>query len=172
MGLHKFTIKKGKHYSSPMFFIRRLLLAFTKTFEFTVEFNENCLYTLPASDKFDINKLFGVSCNTLLLHKNSIRFGWRCVDNMYIQLVSYAYIDGVRIPEQIIKTINVNEKVSCKMIFVDDQVLLSVTDLTDVSTVGVNLNKEQTWGIFLWPYFGGNNPAPHEMKMQLNFSKI
>lgn len=164
-----FTIKKGRHYSSPFFFLKRFLPSFKKSFHFTVEFDQACLYQLSGEDQLDINKLFGVGCNTIFHHKNSVRIGWRSTNNTDIELVSYLYVNSIRQEERILSVVKPYEKTMCQILFIDEQVIITTTDINHTKTEVLNISKKQSWGFLLWPYFGGNKPAPHTLQIDLHF---
>jgi len=165
-----FTIKKGRHTSSPLLFLQRFIPNFCKAFHFTVEFDKACLYHLDGADTLDINKLFGIG-NGINHHNNSVRIGWRCVDNQNIELVTYLYINKIRQEEIILSVIKPEEKVMCQILFIDKQVIITTTSINVTKTAVLDV-KKQLFGFLLWPYFGGNNTAPREMKIELKFNHM
>jgi len=135
----------------------------TKELEVEVMFNETCIYQL-SENADQINKLYGVSQG--MHHKNSCRYGWRCVDgvrNKKIELLAYCYVDGVRIWEPIRK-ISVNRWVKIKLeitseayVFTSGGKEVKIARKADALKLGYMLN----------PYFGGKIPAPHDMKIEI-----
>jgi hypothetical protein len=162
-GLMKlFCIKKGKHSSGFHFG-----LTFTKKIAFKAMFDKSCLYNLKSIDNYDINKLFGFS-TTHYHHRQSARVGWRCLDGENIQIVTYSYKDGLFHREQVLGTVKPGEEFLCSIEDVEDYYIYRFTKGNE--DVVVKDEKMPDWFLFhylLWPYFGGNNPAPHDMKLYL-----
>ncbi len=166
--IKKFILKEGKHYASPFFFLRRFLPSFKKHYYADVTFDESCLYKINGYDYADINKLFGVT-RGFLVHHNSVRFGWRSLDDKTIQLVSYVYVNKVRIPETIIATVLPNETIHCSLILSGNRCIFK-TDKDDSLSKIITI-KKSWFGFRLWPYFGGPIPAPYAMLINLEFTK-
>jgi len=81
-----FTIKEGKHRS-----IYALKYSKDTTFGWNVRFDSSAIYkTVDSLNQLDINKLIGWSdCSTSHM-ENSIRFGWRWLnDSLEIHLYTY-----------------------------------------------------------------------------------
>lgn len=163
----KYVIKKGKHSSGFHFGF-----TFKNKISFDVVFTKSCLYSpFPHPDTKDINKLCGFA-TTLSHHKQSARVGWRCVDKSgMIELVTYSYDSSKRD----IKDQNVIGKVKPDKIFT-----VSIEDFEDhylytfeqrgKKITNKDHKKPDWWPIkyILKPYFGGNQSAPHEMKIFVN----
>jgi len=162
-----FTIKKGKHYSNNWFYKLTHLFNFKQELKFKVKFDESCLYNFQDEDKHDINKLFGFSIG--FHHKNSLRFGWNVVDNKII-IYYYNYIDGKRINEVFVSC-NVNEELLFEITnpFYNEY-NFTITDLKNGTSRWAGFNiKGSLFSLKynLWPYFGGNKTAPHNIKIEL-----
>lgn len=159
-----FTIKKGKHYSNLFLYKTLNLINFRSFNLWTVTFNETCKYEFSGEDSFDINKLIGVSLG-FDHHKESARFGWRSIDGQ-IELSAYTYTEGIR-KTQTICTVPLNIKVD---LFLDAE-----GDYYRFVTVSEDFHREIkirkkvpfSIGYSLWPYFGGNRPAPHDIQIEL-----
>lgn len=161
MRVKEFIIKKGKHRSGIYF--RPHLNC--KSLDCNVTFNSNCIYDLGNVNQFDINKLIGVSYG--LHHKNSARFGWNAVGDQ-IKLWAYCYIDSKRVFTSLGK-IDVEKQYNLKLTVTDNSYIFSVFD--EDSMIGHTLiNKSTTisFGYFLFPYFGGDEVAPHLMSLKLS----
>lgn len=179
-----FKVKKGKNFFwGPRWnFIGRN----KKEFNVKVLFWDSCNYKL-VDNSDQINKLTGQSFNIFPWydkaekkfrpghHKNSVRFGWRCVDDS-IEILAYAYIDGERRHKTIssIETgswVHLNFKeTDCYYVFivVDDDGNSSIVKFKKNGT------KKGFLGLFinrLYPYFGGKISAPHDMGMTLKYLK-
>jgi len=136
-----------------------------------VYFYPNCKYQL--SENYDqVNKLFGFSEG--FHHWNSARIGWRCTDGELIELVAYAYIDGVRVIKPMIKC-NTESWVFCSIQNKNSKyVFKALTPNNQSITVSIDKNKKiSIYSFFklfiyrLFPYFGGKIPAPHKMDLSI-----
>lgn len=157
-----YKIKKGKHRSGihirPHFGTKRMA--------WTVRFDESCTYDIGMPDQLDVNKLCGISHG--LHHKDSARFGWTSVGNR-IELFAYYYTNGVRS----FKSMGVHD------IGEDIELYITVSKefyhMTVQSKSDSIIRKDRTernvkackYGYMLYPYFGGNQTAPHDVKMSL-----
>lgn len=161
-----FKIKKDKHSAKGFHFN----FTFKKNVAFKCKFDKSCLYYFDDIDKFDINKLCGFS-TTWFHHKQSGRIGWRCIDGKKIEIVTYSYNDGTR--EQ-------TETDILGTVLPDQEFYVSIEDNEDMYTytfenmsvkdsfVKAVDKKQKDWFFFhylLFPYFGGNKTAPHDMTL-------
>lgn len=151
-----FLIKKGNHRSSGPTFGLSFGSSFTKEFSF----DSSCLYKIDTEDRFDINKLFGVSTSSHH-HTQSARVGWRCIDSATIELLTYCYDKGKRLKEQHLGTVKPNEKfiVSLKIKSDSFDFRFNNDDLIRHTIT----TKPWLLKYFLFPYFGGNLTAPHNI---------
>lgn len=164
-----YTIKKGRH-NSNILNINRLWLGFgAYRLDFSFQFLNNPTYRFGNEDDMDINKLFGLSFG-LDHHKNSFRLGWRPVNDDQVSLHLYWYNKGKRCDE-FMYIINYNTLVNGGMIIDRDRSLI-----TTFLHVKGNVISEETyfnfkgvspWSLRLFPYFGGNKTAPHDIYMSL-----
>lgn len=130
---------------------------------FRVSFDSSAIYqTLVDENQADINKLYGRSdCNSTH-HENSARFGWRWFGNS-LELWAYAYTDSERKME-FIKTIPLNTFVLCELALTDSSYVFAV----DGTSVAVARHcSDNTKGYKLYPYFGGDETAPHEITISI-----
>lgn len=158
----KFTIPAGKHYST---YKVELLQSHTLTFE--AKFDETAIYTSKIEEnQWDTNKLFGFSDCTDNHHDNSARFGWRWL-NEQIEILAYCYVDGERIIEYVGAT-------QPNMINKYEIQLLNDTYrfVMDTTIVDVNRSKPCDKGVYylLFPYFGGDETAPHDVNIYIKRS--
>ncbi len=161
--MKEYNIKKSKHSSGLHF-----CPFFKNKLSFTAEFTDSCLYDLGNIDQLDINKLMGFSCG--FHHKNSARIGWRAKGDL-IEIVSYCYVNGVRILEETLGTVKPNEKFSCIIKDVGDIWMIQFKNAIGFSKVYVKKNSISSCGYMLYPYFGGNNVAPHDMQIKIKVDK-
>ncbi|WP_420150423.1 hypothetical protein [Spirosoma sp.] len=156
-----YRIRAGQQYSdqNPLVFTHKTTLTFSATF------NESAIYTtrLPENQS-DINKLYGFSdCNT---HHSlaSARFGWNWRDNA-LRIYAYCYVNGQRIAQELgIAQLNVAN---------DYQIILSESAYTFIflgkQTVIARgcTTVESTQRYLLYPYFGGDETAPHDITIAI-----
>ena len=130
-----------------------------------VVFDASCLYTVEGADKHDINKLFGVGFGDH--SRYSGRFGWVGTPTE-IKLYAYTHNAGATSWEHIMSCLP-NEPVEL-------QLKLGATDYEytafkrDGERARTKHLKTVPWLYKLiiyklFPYFGGNLTAPHQMKL-------
>lgn len=162
-----FKIKKNKHYSNRFIYKLFNLFNLDRRIKFKVMFNESSYYNLGNPNQSDINKLFGFSNG--LHHKNSVRFGWNPVSKDSVAIYSYCYINGVR-KSHFITTVNINQEYrmsikDCEKFYLftiinpDYNIFQDIVEKDD-SVISLSYN--------LWPYFGGDEKAPHDISIKIN----
>lgn len=159
MPFETYTIKAGKHYATAKAgFLQADRLTFYATFDETAEY-----VTSDPENQWDTNKLFGFAdCNSHH-HEHSARFGWRWVEGK-IEILAYCYVSGTRIIEKIGETLP-HEKNYYEIRLTDSQYQFSF----DGATLEVPREKPCDKGAYylLFPYFGGNETAPHDIHIYL-----
>ena len=128
---------------------------------FDASFSASCLY-VPKND--DINKLYGFTdCNSLI-HENSVRFGWRVNSDERIEIFAYYYVDS-----------HLNYK---SMGFTGPNMVNHYEIWAKDGTYWFRFNSEifETLRVKncvkgirfrAFPYFGGNETAPHDMEIEI-----
>ena len=167
-----YNIKRFKHYTKqfPWWF------TFKNSIEFEARFDESCVYKLEGEDAYDINKLYGYSTKWNH-HNQSARIGWRCLDYATIELFAYCYINGKRVIKEI-DTISTGERIVCAIVDIEDEYLFYYknmgnginTQMIVKKEVHLSIPKSKDKVLFhytMYPYFGGNKRAPHDMKIEL-----
>ncbi|RED97002.1 hypothetical protein [Marinoscillum furvescens] len=155
-----FTIKKGHHYSK-----KTIQLLQSNTLYFDVIFDETAKYqALTKENQWDTHKLLGFSdCNSHH-HKNSARFGWRWVDNE-LQIMAYCYTNGNRIIEPI-GTVALNTVNTFRLTMTSNTYDFQLNHQTKIS-IERSANCSKGLYYMLFPYFGGNEVAPHDIHLQI-----
>ena len=160
-GQHQvFHIPKNDHYSA------RIIKKYNQNIlTFAYRFDETAIYNLNGIDHFDTNKLLGFKYG-LNPRKNSFRIGWRwSLEDEYVIIAAYSYIDGIRS----IKDIGycfINEIYSAEIEETHEEVIYRFKDLTHrVSKSGNESGKKY----YSFPYFGGNQKAPHDINIEIWF---
>lgn len=164
----RLTIHKGKH--RPAWSWLQMRLWFKKrSIRKVVSFSFNCKYDLKSKDQHDTNKLFGIGYFPNH-HKESARFGWR-YDNAVNRFVisAYCYVSGKRVIEQICSVV-ANHRYKIQLDIFKDHYLFIVSDFETPVVYGskmIPFKHKKKFGFPLGLYFGGNNPAPHEMTIEM-----
>jgi hypothetical protein len=158
-----YTILEGSHYSNekyPEVFSASQL-------RFSVMFDSTAIYkTVDPNNQEGINKLYGFAdCDNVDHHVNSARVGWRYYQNR-LQLLAYTYNNGER-SEAFIKNIEIGKEYTCTIdldsnnyVFTMDNDPVYISMQRGCTSTEVELSK-------LFPFFGGEEPAPHEILIKI-----
>ena len=131
---------------------------------FQAVFDSSCIYktTIPENQS-DINKLMGFSdCNSP--HQtNSARFGWNWRENA-LRIYAYIYVNGQRQEKELGKA-EIGKTTSFS-ISTDGNTYVftfngNVTIMPRHCSAGTGVAYK------LLPYFGGDEPAPHDIKIRI-----
>lgn len=172
------VIEQGRHRERPSW---RALLDRLPWFSWsgrpswrrTVVFLPSCRYTLPKADQADVNKLGGLSFGGGP-HQNSARVGWAynsATDK--VDLSAYFYVDGTR-AIQPLHTVLIGERVQVVVEVGDTSIYVQAAPCArpGVGWRGRYRDRCATWfqrhiGLRLGLFFGGSEPAPHRMEIQV-----
>lgn len=165
--MKEYIIKEGKHYPKGLHFG----LTFSNKISFRAMFDKSCLYHFGDIDDYDINKLCGFS-TTWFHQKQSARVGWRVLDKNLIQIVTYSYNDGIRqnTETDVLGVVKPGEVFYCEIEDLENKYKYSFRKANSKSIETHTDVKIPDWFLFhyyLFPYFGGNKVAPHDMKLFL-----
>jgi hypothetical protein len=162
-------IKKGKHYSNKRFPVP---LIGRESVHCRVTFDNTARYNLQGPDQYDINKLFGFS-EGFNHHKHSARIGWNWNPQLQrIQLSAYCYVNGKR-QVAMIGNIHPGQTIEARISALPGRYTFFV--FADSFQEGVETaeiprtKKGRIFGFRLNPYFGGNQPAPHDIAIELKY---
>lgn len=155
--LEKYTIKKGRNKStSRIEYLTRNYIEFEALFDTTAVYT-----TLMPYNQIDINKLMGFSdCNDH--HQtNSARFGWRWHNNQ-LEILPYVYNNSKRLDEPVIFISELHEWNKYRIEFINNAYIFTVNNNIQYIT---SRTQRCAKGLYykLWPYFGGNEQAPHDI---------
>lgn len=159
-GYKEYLIKEGKHGAEDTGGGEMTDHALV----YDIIFDSTCVYEIASEDQADINKLFGFSdCNDLH-HANSARFGWRWYQNE-LQILSYTYNNDV-VSYQELGAVEFDKSYRYIIYINEDSYEFYIEGIMN-ETVSVDRGNTCDAGYyyFLWPYFGGNQTAPHDMKI-------
>ena len=157
-GFTLYTIRKGDHYANNNSYKPVEL----SELQFIVRFDSSAIYqTKEGHNQYDINKLYGFSDNSAEHHQYSARFGWSWNNNA-LRLYAYVYNDG-KISKTELGPVSIGEETRCGIKVAGDHYLFTVNDME----VGVprSSNTALAKGYMLYPYFGGDEPAPQEIRI-------
>ncbi|MFT6215151.1 MAG: hypothetical protein ACJAS3_001548 [Roseivirga sp.] len=162
----KYQITQGGHESRVVGGLpsSKLRTMKSNTLSFIARFDESARYDLGNNNQLDINKLMGFSdCNSLH-HENSIRFGWRySIDKDNIEIFAYAYSSGV-MKFNYMGDVALNENVHYQIQILDDVFSLQ---LNHGDGLAIERTASCNNGLYymLFPYFGGDELAPHDVSI-------
>lgn len=160
-----YLIKEGKHKSKVEGSLagNGIRALKSEVLEFTARFDESAIYDLNGKDQADVNKLFGFSdCNSH--HQdNSARFGWAYnLETSMMDIYAYVYNNGKRQIESL-GSVAIHETAEYRLSINGSHFQF---DFNGTSTM-IERGGTCDVGLYylLYPYFGGNNPAPHDIRI-------
>lgn len=157
----KFTILKGFHYCD-----KTSIKPFEgKGINLNVKFDSSAIYSnTDAANQADINKLVGFTEGTDN-HVNSARIGWGW-SNEALRLYAYSYAGGVRSSKEI-SVVAIGEPISISVSIVPNEYVFKVNQqLVKLPRVA---NSTSTTGYWQYPYFGGDETAPHDIFIYIQY---
>jgi hypothetical protein len=156
-------VKANRHRFKPITFG----LSMSDVISAQVCFDFNCKYDLKGDDQQDINKLFGVGFFPHH-HRNSARFGWRwSIVKQKIELFAYVYNRGVRQVEYL-DDVRLGDTVTLTITKWSNRFGFIVEHPIRFQTMKFLNGNPSFIGYKLGPYFGGNRPAPHKMRLWIS----
>lgn len=164
-----FRIPKGQQYGwPPAIGIHRNL----RRMERIVVFNESARYDLPGTeDDEDVNKLFGFGYFKGWHHADSARFGWY-YDSLsgMVVLCAYAYVNGERKIKELCGA-TIGKEYLCSIDIIGDTYTFTVFNPHNLYLVyggcDIEFRHEKKWSYRMGCFFGGDNPAPHEITIKI-----
>jgi len=154
----EYFIRKGNHYAdgSKMEILR------SNSIHCEVMFDSTAIYeSVDKTNQEDVNKLIGFSdCNTAH-HENSARLGWSWNGHAVV-LYAYTYMDK----ERMIKTlaeVPLKQLVTCSVSAIDNHYFFTVNSIADSLPRHCNDYNGERYKLF--PYFGGDETAPHDIRI-------
>ena len=154
-----YVIPKGAHSAQT----RALKSTKKSRIRFEASFDNSAIYTTSkANNQGDINKLYGISDCGSEHQTNSARFGWRWYKDR-LEIHAYTYKNKVR-QSALIGTVEPGQKATYEIRLEDEQYVFLLNDKK------VTLPRACTGeanGYQLYPYFGGDEPAPHDIKITI-----
>src|SRR5688572_19133390 len=154
-GYTTYTIKNGQHYSDKS----SLKYVSTAEMKFYAKFDQTAIYTaVIPENQYDINKLYGFS-EGFNNQYNSARMGWG-YSNGAIRLYGYVYSKGVRYSQEI-TTVSPGQDITCSIKVSGSTYIITANGISVTLPRGTTTSKASGWQQY--PYFGGNEVAPHNV---------
>lgn len=160
----QFVIPKGQHYASE----NGYKPIETAELKFVVRFDSSAIYkTANPENQYDINKLYGFSDNGQGHQSFSARFGWRWSDEA-LRLFAYTYNYGKR-EEKELGIVNIGEEIHCSIKVMPEAYFFTLNKTTE--TMARQSVGPVAKGYRLYPYFGGDENAPHDVRIWIREEK-
>jgi hypothetical protein len=154
----EYVIQQGAHYCDQSAYEPVVY----DELNFTVRFDSSAIYqTVKPANQEDINKLYGFSDNNANHEQYSARFGWNW-SRSALRLYAYVYNDGVRMSQEI-TAIQIGTEYACTINVSSAHYVFS-TDKVRIEMPRESKTSEAS-GYRLFPYFGGDETAPHEINI-------
>ncbi len=154
----QYIIHKGQQYCDDNNF---KTIAYSEL-KFKVKFDSSAIYTTKEpANQYDINKLYGFSDNNSGHHQFSARFGWRWSDGA-LRLFGYVYNEGIRRSKEL-GTVTIGAENNCSIQAGHGFYTFTLNTITD-TLLRKSITLEAA-GYKLYPYFGGDETAPHDIKI-------
>lgn len=166
-----YTIRAGNHEAENT--TAAIKISNAKKLDFQAIFDESVRYeTIDPGNKYDINKLMGFSDCNQHHHGASARLGWNWMEGE-VRIYTYVYTNGVRIPEKLMGVAQIGKIHRYKIEITEDAQGKSVYKFTMDDHVELVPRECTGGGILpsyrLFPYFGGDETAPHDIKIKVRF---
>jgi len=154
----EYTINKGQQYCNQTTF---LPIKYSEL-KFKVKFDSTAIYTsVRPENQLDINKLYGFSDDDSAHQEFSARFGWRWSNNA-LWLFGYTYNNGIR-AFKALGTVSIGAENFCSIKVDSTSYLFTLNDVAD--TMVRKSTTSEAVGYKLYPYFGGDELAPHDVRI-------
>jgi hypothetical protein len=160
-GFKEFVIEAGSHYASENGYKQ---ISKTKEIRFMAWLDSSCIYTsVDPVNQGDINKLYGFGdCNSGH-QESSARFGWNWNGNAF-EIHAYCYVNGAR-KSKLLGSLRPREKAEMQIAVTPNQYIFKFNGKSEAMDRGCT--SEEIDGYQLYPYFGGDEVAPHRMSIYI-----
>jgi hypothetical protein len=154
----KYTIRAGQHYCDQNVYNQTNY----SELKFIVKFDSTAIYQTAAADnQYDVNKLYGFSDNNEGHQNFSARFGWRWSDGA-LRLFGYIYNNGTISFEEL-GTVTIGIEYTCSVKVTAANYIFTLNDAN--KTMPRASTTATAVGYQLYPYFGGDEAAPHDINI-------
>lgn len=156
----EYTIRKGSHSAEGT----SLSEIHQSELRFEVVFDSSAIYkNVKAENQYDINKLYGFSDCGTLHHENSARFGWRW-NGRSIEMHAYWYKDSTRHSEYL-DTVSIGHASELALEVLPGYYKFEIKK--SIHLFPRHCNSTPIQGYRLYLYFGGDETAPHEIRIRV-----
>ena len=157
-GFIQYTINSGQHSATNNHYKK----IETDTLQFVVKFDSTAIYTTASKEnQYDINKLYGFADNGADHHQFSARFGWAWHDGA-LHLYGYVYNEGKRESRRL-GTVPIGVELKCTLAVTPAHYVFNYGDV--VQQLPRTSTTAKAKGYLLYPYFGGDEVAPHNINI-------
>lgn len=159
-----FTHKEGEHSSG--LHLRSFIPRRKKDFKWVASLNHTCKYDHGDADQYDWNKLCGVAFSIFAV-RHSVMFGWRYNKQAdRFEIAFYAH-DGAGVSNR--KMVKIAEVKTFEPIQLKMKLNRSFVDVWVNGEKNTFFLKKKLprFKRLVFPWFGGNRPAPHTMNINL-----
>jgi hypothetical protein len=154
----EYIIPKGQHYAAG----NNFGILEKRSLHFKVRFDSSCIYeTVLAENASDINKLYGFSDCGSNHQENSARFGW-VWNGAAIELYAYCYNEGSR-NSKLLGTVAIGQETELRLVAEPGKYIFTTGGKNEV--MKRTCSSDQDAAYLLFPYFGGNEVAPHDVRI-------
>ncbi len=155
----QYTIRAGQHYCDQ----NTTKSVRVSQMNFTAKFDNSAIYTtIDSVNQYDINKLWGFS-EGLFHQTNSARIGW-AYNNGALRLYGYVYKNSVRFSTEI-TTVSIGVENNCSIKLSGSNYIFTVNGIS--VTLPRASSTSTASGYQLYPYFGGDEVAPHDISIYI-----
>ena len=157
----EYNIRQGEQYCDKS----TLQKVEYEELKFIVRFDSSAIYrTIDPANQSDINKLYGFSDNNAQHHLFSARFGWRWNPKEGLCLFAYTYNNSVR-TSKLLSVVTINEDHTCSIKVTPNSYVFTLDGKQETMLRESTTTKAS--GYQLFPYFGGDEFAPHDIKIKI-----
>ncbi len=159
-GFTEYFITKGQHYSAQS----AQIVLNTPSIKCDVIFDSSAIYqNTEPNNQLDVNKLIGFSDCGAGHHENSARLGWNW-NGKQIVIYAYAYAGTQRIILPI-DSVKIGKSFYCSIEAIEGNYHFAVADKK--LTIPRFCNSYSGSFYKLFPYFGGDETAPHDIRIYI-----
>ena len=131
---------------------------------FRLVFDSSAVYqTTDPQNQMDWNKVLGFADCGSFHHENSLRLGWRYHPQKGVEIGAYIYVDQQRVMESL-GVVLIGDTLDVCLRALGNQYLIDVLGNTYVHSRSCSGPVQ---GYNLYPYFGGDETAPHDIRVHL-----
>jgi hypothetical protein len=141
-----------------------VVLTAEDSIRFSVRFDPTAVYSsADPANQFDINKLRGRSDCSTHHHENSARVGWRWTGNA-VELSAYVYVAGTR-RSAVLGEVGIGAWHDLALDFTPTGYRFELDGRELTMPRGCSASGLLKYE--LWPYFGGDEVAPHDITIEV-----